>query len=153
MVLYYALLRGWLHFSGLDEATVRLLSALAALATIPVIYAIGSRLAGRRAAILAALFFTLDPLHLFQSQEARSYALAVLLVACSTLAFIHAIEEADGSLTPGAHAKRARIGWWTLYVVSSSLTMYAHFYLAFRASGTVALRTQSTGIPGLRGAV
>jgi mannosyltransferase len=134
MALYYALLRPWLLL-GRDEATVRLLSALAAIVTIPIVYAIGLHLVGRRAAVVAALLVALDPLHLFASQDARGYSLAVLLVSCSMLAFVRLVGGAVDGAAMEAHdtpaPPRQAAWWWTAYTVTSALALYAHFYAGF----------------------
>src|SRR6185312_10174414 len=141
MGLYYLLLRGWLRL-GTGEATVRLLSALAGILCIPVVYALGARLANRRTGVVAALILALDPLHIGLSQDARGYTLAVLLVTCSTWAFAHVILDPAPAVRMGPGAptlgptlgpRRRRSGaWWTtLYVIASVGAVYSHFYAAF----------------------
>ncbi len=62
---------------GDGEVALRLPSALAGIATVPVAWLIGSELAGRRAAVLAAALVAVNPLFVWYSQEARAYALFV----------------------------------------------------------------------------
>lgn len=167
MGLYYLMLRGWMHL-GESEATIRLLSAFAGIATIPTVYVLGRRLFDRRAGLIGALVLALDPLHLALSQDARSYPLAILLVACSTLAFTHLVgnstprrTEAYGSEAP-PHADGGT-GWSIAYVIGSAAAVYAHFYAALvlvaqygslvrRRTGTVPARRLiacAIGIGGL----
>jgi mannosyltransferase len=138
MGLYYLLLRWWLPL-GLSESVVRLLSALIGIATVPVIYVVGTRLFGRRAGLVAALALALDPFHLALSQDARSYPLAMFLVVCSVWAFTHVVEDATPS---PAIAKTSESGqpirqafrvwaWRTGYVIASAAAVYAHLYAAF----------------------
>src|ERR1700687_4805193 len=66
---------------GTGEVALRLPSALAGGATVPVVWAIGRELTGRRAALVAAALVAVNPLFVWYSQEARAYALLVLTVA------------------------------------------------------------------------
>jgi len=136
MALYYGLLRLWLR-GGSGEAFVRLLSAIAGIATVPVVYAIGARLFGRRTGLAGALLLAVDPMHVYDSQDARSYALAVLLVSLSTLAFVRALGTAAATppspvsaehASPATRGRERTAGWWVLYAVTSALAVYAHFY-------------------------
>lgn len=114
MALYYLLLRGWLHL-GSSEAFVRSLSAIAALATIPVVYWLGRQLLDRRAGLIAATLLTFNAYHIRYSQEARSYTLYVLLTALSAAYFFASLRE------PSARNLRG-------HMLSSALALYAHFY-------------------------
>lgn len=84
MVLYYALVRLWTHFS-VREFWIRLFSVVASAATLPVMYLIGKRLGGRKVGLVAALLMAVHPGHILYAQEARSYSLEVLLVCLAGL--------------------------------------------------------------------
>jgi uncharacterized membrane protein len=58
---------------------------IARTAMIPVVYAAGSALSSQRAGVAAAAITAASPLMIWYSQEARAYALLVLL---STLSFL-----------------------------------------------------------------
>jgi uncharacterized membrane protein len=116
MSLYYALLRGWVRF-GDPVWWVRLLSALIAVAVVPIVYWIARELFSHRAGVLAALLLSINAFHIRYSQEARSYSLVVLLVAFSFLAFFRCLKEPD-------HL------WGGFYVLSTALALYAHFFAA-----------------------
>ena len=58
-----------------SESGLRVLSAVAGTATIPAVYAAGSRLVSRRGGLVAALLVAVNPFLVWYSQEARSYAL------------------------------------------------------------------------------
>lgn len=134
MAMYYLVLRAWLHL-GLSEWMIRLPSVLAGIATVPLVYAVGARLFGRRAGFIAALILTLDPFHIALSQDARSYPLTILLAVCSSWAFIHVVASPDPATPagPGMQAKPAppAIMWEVLYVLTSAGAVYAHFYAGF----------------------
>lgn len=112
--LYYVLLHFWLGLAHSDGA-VRVLSALASLATIVPIYLLGSRLFDERVGLTAALFFAIAPLQVFYAQEARMYSLLVLFAALSLWAFLRAIET-------------GRTTDWLLWAVLMALALYSHVF-------------------------
>jgi 4-amino-4-deoxy-L-arabinose transferase-like glycosyltransferase len=81
--LYYVLAWIWVRVFGAGEVGLRSLSALIGTATIVVLAAIAVRLGGRRAALAAAAVAAFSPLLIWYSQEARAYALLVLMCALS----------------------------------------------------------------------
>ena len=112
--LYYAVAWIWAHIFGSGEAGLRSLSALAGTATVPAVYAAGSRLISRRAGVVAAALAACNPLLIWYSQEARSYALLVLLTALTVWAFAAAREQ------PTAR----RLALWALLAALALLTHY-----------------------------
>lgn len=112
MALYYALLRGWLHL-GDSETVVRALSAIFAIATLPLVYQIGRRIYDPATGSLAALLLAFNAFHLRYSQEARAYSLEVLLVTAATLLLLRAME-------------RRTQGAWTVYAVCAAAAVYTH---------------------------
>jgi mannosyltransferase len=126
MSLYYLLLRVWLRFEphlelhfgthdGQIEFFIRSLSVLMAVATIPAIYWLARQLYDRRVALIAAALLTFNAYSVRYSQEARSYALFLLLATLSS-GFLIALLRAP--------TRRNRIG----YALVSVLAVYAHFY-------------------------
>jgi uncharacterized membrane protein len=67
------------------EAALRSVSAVASVATVPVVFLLGRDLFDRRAGLLAALFFAVSPFSIWYAQEARNYALVHAFTALSTL--------------------------------------------------------------------
>jgi mannosyltransferase len=117
MALYYIVMRFWIRISS-AVWFVRLFSALAAVATVPVVFFLGRRLFSAEAALFGSALLALNSFHILYSQAARGYTLAVLLVTLCSLYFIRALEEADW------HPAGA-------YVVSATAALYAHFFAAF----------------------
>jgi len=104
---------------GTGEIALRWPSALAGIATVPVAWAIGRELTGRRAAaIAAAAFVAVNPLFVWYSQEARAYGLFVLMSALAMLCFLRAQREP----TPKRLAA---------FAVSASLALLSHYFAAF----------------------
>lgn len=131
MALYYVLLHYWMKF-GSSEAFVRSLSVVFAVATLPVIYALGRRLFGTAVGLIAAWLLAINAFHVSYSQEARSYALVVFLVTLSTLLLLRNLQE------PAA----AR---WMSYAIVSALAIYAHFFAA------LVIVAQGASLVSLRG--
>jgi len=117
MSLYYALLHFWRRL-GESEATLRALSVVPAVATLPVVYLIGKRTAGATVGLLAALLLALNALDIRYAQEARGYSLLVFLTTLATFLFIKGIE-------------RPSRGLWAGYAATAALAIYAHFFAAF----------------------
>ncbi|MBN1977593.1 MAG: glycosyltransferase family 39 protein, partial [Anaerolineae bacterium] len=90
--LYYLMLHLWMRL-GDGEAVVRALSALCATLTIPAIYLLGRRLAGRGVGLLAALILAVSPFHVYFAQEARMYALLALNASLALLALARLLTD------------------------------------------------------------
>jgi len=117
MNLYHMMLHWWVKI-GQSEFVVRGLSVIFALATVPVLYALGTRIFGSRAGIIAALLLTVNAFFIHYAQEARSYSLVLLLVTLSSYFFVISIE---------------RPSWrsWIGYVICSVLAVYSHLFAVF----------------------
>ena len=118
MVLYYLLLRPWVHL-GDSEFWLRSLSALIGVSTIPAIYKIGKDFLSAKAGVIAATLLAIHSYHIRYSQELRSYTLVALLVVLSTYAFLAMIEKPDRRI------------FQALYVLSSALAVYAQVLAVF----------------------
>jgi mannosyltransferase len=131
MSLYYVLLRIWLHL-GQSEFFIRSLSVLIAAATLPAIYWLARLLYDRRVALIAAALFAFNAYSVRYAQEARSYALFLLLATLSSGFLISFVREP------------VRFNWLG-YVLFSILAVYAHFYgLLLLAAHGLALRRPSS---------
>jgi hypothetical protein len=108
-------LLGWLFARGNDAMLlVRVPTLIASVATVPIIYLLGVRTVGRRAAVVATAWFAISPFELFYGTEGRSYALVTMLVVLSTLSLVLALEQ-------------RRLRWWMLYVASATASVYTHY--------------------------
>ncbi len=136
MSLYYVLLRMWMGLVPVQrqsEFFIRSLSVLIAAATVPAVYWLGRMLYGRRVALIAAALLTFNAFHVRYAQEARGYALFVLLATLSSGFLVAEVRE---------RSRRHRIG----YVLCSVLAVYAHFYaLLLLAAHWLALRWLEEG--------
>ena len=130
--LYYALAWLWSQAAGTGEVGLRSLSALLGTLTIPVAFAIGARLGGRSAGLLAAALVALNPFLIWFSQEARPYALLVLLTAIATLWWLRAMTEPD---------RRAPLAWGA----AGALALLAHYFAVFLLIPQAALLLRRAG--------
>ena len=120
--VYYVFAWVWVRVLGSGEFGVRSLSALAGILTVPVVYALTRRLAGARAAAVAALLVVVSPLLVWFSQEARAYALATLLTALSLWCLVVWLQEGR---------RRWALGW----AVSAAAAIATHYFAAFVVAG------------------
>ncbi len=109
---------------GLSAASLKLVSLLAGTAIIPLTYALGRRLVGTAAGLLAAAITALSPFLIYYSTEARPYALLVMLVLLSTLSLLKAL--GSGSWP-----------WWLAYAVFACAAAYTHFTAIFPLAAQV----------------
>jgi mannosyltransferase len=116
--LYYLLAWVWSRMFGTGEAGLRSLSAVLGTATVPVAFFLGRLFASHRAGLFAASLVACSPLLIWYSQEARCYALLVLLGALSVLAFEHARRW----------PRRAELTRWA---VVASLALATHYFAVF----------------------
>ena len=98
--LYPLLLRWWMDLFGNGAAAVRSLSAVFGLAAIAVMFDVCRWLHGRRTAFLAAGMMALAVAQVDVAQEARSYALLILLAlgCCDLVVRIQALGPAPRRL-------------------------------------------------------
>ena len=116
--LYYALTWAWCQVAGTGEAALRVTSALAGTATIPVAYLIGRQVASRAAGLLAAALVAVSPFLVWYSQEARAYALVVFLVSASLLFALRHDDEP---------ARRSLVAW----SATAALAVATHYFATF----------------------
>ena len=114
--LYYVLER--LVFLKLPtEWGMRLPSALLGAITVPIFYLFARGLTDKRSAWIAALLLALSPFHIWYSQDARPYALFMLLALGATLAFVKLLQEPKKSL-------------FVIYTLLVTLGIYTHIMMA-----------------------
>ena len=73
--LYYLLLSAWTRVAGTSDAALRLFSALAALACLPLLWLTGRRIGDRATGLIACTLFAFSPPALYYASEGRMYAL------------------------------------------------------------------------------
>ena len=119
--LWYVLEWASSRVLGTGVVALRLISALAGIATVPVAWAIGRELQGpptRRAAIVTAALVAVNPLFVWYSQEARAYGLFVLVTSLALLCFVRALRESS--------ARRL-----AAFALTASLALLTHYFAVF----------------------
>jgi hypothetical protein len=116
--LYFVLAWFWSQFAGVGEFGLRSLSALFGTATILVVYAIGAHLVSRRVGVVAALVAAVSPILVWHAQDARTYALVILLSGLSFLFFVQALEAPRASTL-------------VLWAAVSGLLLTSHYFAVF----------------------
>ena len=101
-----------------SPAALRILPVLAGVAAIPIIAALGRRVAGDAGGTWAAVIGAVAPALLVSSLDARMYMLATTLVLASTLCLLRALE-------------RPSVLRWALYAGLSILAVYTVYFALF----------------------
>jgi len=118
----------WVCVTGsTDIFLLRLPNVLISLASIPVVYGVAARLAGRAAGRVAALCLALSSMHIWHAQSIRGYGLLTLLAGCSLYAAVHLLEGGP------------RRWWWVLFVVNFAAVWLQWMYFILIAVQFLAL--------------
>ncbi|NLG48945.1 MAG: hypothetical protein GX552_02395 [Chloroflexi bacterium] len=81
--LYFVQLYAMIRAAGESDLVLRLPAVGWATLLVPLLYAMGVRLRGRRAGLIAATLGTLSPFYLWYAQEARMYTMVAALALAS----------------------------------------------------------------------
>jgi dolichyl-phosphate-mannose-protein mannosyltransferase len=112
--LYGLLLRAWVAAFGKSEFVLRLPSALAGMAFVLVIFALGREVFCFEAGFHAALFAAIAPIHVHYSQEARVYSILLLWLALANLCL-------------GRALRLGRRRDWVGLAIGSALALFSHY--------------------------
>jgi len=109
---YYAFLKVWALLFGFSDFGLRSFSALIGILIIPLTYGFIEKLSGTKVlALITSLVFTVNPLLIRYSQEARSYSLLVFLIIGTIYSFYN---------------RR-----WFLFSLLFSLAIFTHYISIF----------------------
>lgn len=121
---YRAVMYLWVSLCGDSEAMLRLPSALAGIAAIPAMYALGKRLYGPSEGLIAAAITATAWTPLFFSQEGRAYSFLFLWTVLSSYWLIDIVRALrQRRALPTA----ALVG----YVLAAELACYFHYFGVF----------------------
>jgi len=90
--VYYAVQYGWSRVVGTSVLEVRALSLVLGMGSIVALYFLGSVMFSRRAGLVAAVYASLSVLHVYYSQEIRTYPLVLLLASLSMYFFVRGLQ-------------------------------------------------------------
>jgi len=113
--LYYIVLEGWTRIAGTSEIALRTPSIVFGTLSVGAFYYLVNAVFDRPTALLSALLMAISPFFITYSQEARMYALAVLLTITATYFLYRAANAPSPSRYLG-------------YVVSAVLLGYTHVW-------------------------
>jgi mannosyltransferase len=116
--LYYSLAWLWAKLFGAGTFALRSLPALLGVATVPLTYLAARQFVSRRTATMAAGLIAVNPLLVWYSQDARSYALLVFLTALGLWCFGRAVHD----------PRTGRLAAWALV---SSAALATHYFAVF----------------------
>ncbi len=118
---YYLILRGWMAAFGSGVVSIRLLSVLIGVVTVPLLYWVGVRWIRETGARWAAVLLAVSPFHLYYSQEVRMYGLVTLLGLAAA---------GWGLGWPWSSRRRPWLAW-AGYVTAAAAALYTQYYAAF----------------------
>ena len=113
--LYFLLLHFWLRVFGNEDYQARLLSVLFGVMTIPVMFLLGRLYRGTAFGLMLALMIAINYHCIYFSQEARFYALFLLLALTSYLFFLKALSKGN-------------MGSFICFSIFSALSIYTHYF-------------------------
>ncbi len=109
MPSFFLMLRPLLAL-GDPQFWLRLPSAVFGAVAVMLVFLIAKHIAGRLAAVLAALIIGLSPTALAFSQEARSYTMVMTLILVGLYGLVRLVQDIPAASQP-LHARDARLGW------------------------------------------
>jgi mannosyltransferase len=114
--LYHMLLHGWQLLFGNGVIHARLFSLIFFLISIPLMYAVGTRIYNSRVGLYAAILLTISPFMNWYGNEIRMYSLFVFLSLLNTYFFVGIFKKKD--------IERSWIG----FTLSALLGIYCHYF-------------------------
>ena len=127
--LYFLLLRSWRNLTGDSEFALRFPSAVFGTLMVPLGYVLARQMGfSRRSGLLVSLLLATSPYLIWYGQEAKMYAILLVVVTVAMIAYLRAL--ADGERR-----------WWVVFVLATSLSFYLHILspLMLGVYGVVAL--------------
>jgi cellulose synthase (UDP-forming) len=113
--LFHTIMWFWVRVAGDSEWVLRIPSVIFGTAAIPLLYAVGRRLIGPRAALFAAAIGAASPFWVWHSAEARMYPLVLFLSLASLVLLFRAVE-------------RGSARGWVAYAAVTALSLYSHYF-------------------------
>lgn len=128
--LYYLILRNWLVF-GTSEASLRMLSAVFAVATLWAFYHLAERLFDEDIARIASVLLCFSPFYLYYGQEARMYTLLCFLAVVGSLLLVRWLDS-DSRMDLVAYIAVGVLGAYTHLFFFFLLAAHWTFVMAYR---------------------
>lgn len=132
--IYYALAKAATWVAP-ELMAGRLVSVVVGTLTLPVVYGLGSRLLGKWGGLVATIVVALSPLHIWYSQEARPYALAMLAVCLCYLALVAFYQTLDWR-------------WAAFYGFIVTLSLYSDLSVIYALAPQIVLLIYMVAVKG-----
>jgi mannosyltransferase len=114
---YYVVMHVWLFLVGSSEFGLRFLSLACSVLAVALLWRVGERMIGARAAMLAALIAAVSPYLVWYGQDAKMYAMVSALSLAAVLCLWRALS--------GEGTK-----YWVGFVLAASFSLYIHLLSA-----------------------
>ncbi|MGB9184828.1 MAG: glycosyltransferase family 39 protein, partial [Solirubrobacteraceae bacterium] len=115
------------RLTGDSETAMRSPSLFAGTALIPLLYWLGRDLWDRRTGLIATGLAAVAPFVVWYSQEARMYAVFMLVASVALWAQVRILRNRDGAQDPW------RWRWWLLYSLSTAAMAWTQYFGALVA--------------------
>ena len=116
--LHNICLHYWINLFGKSEMAVRSLSALFGIFSLFLMYKIGKMLFKTKVAFLTTFIYAISPLHIYFSQEARTYSLVTFFCLFSMFFFLKFLRYKN-------------IFYLSGYILTTFLSVYSHYFAFF----------------------
>lgn len=116
--LHHSILKLFITILGASEISARMPSVLAGVISVALLYRMAARLFGKPTGLVAAFLLSISPFHIWYSQEARPYAVLIMLSLASVWFLLD-------------FRKRPSSGKIVGYVLTIALALYTHIYGLF----------------------
>ncbi|MBS3751866.1 MAG: glycosyltransferase family 39 protein [Anaerolineales bacterium] len=110
---YYLSFWGWMRIFPKSILSARLFSVVFGLASVLVIYLVGTELFSKKVGYTAAGLMAVAPFHVHYSQEIRMYSMLGFFLLLATYSMLKAISK-------------EKWFWWVSFALSSTLAQYTH---------------------------
>jgi uncharacterized membrane protein len=139
---YYTILKVWMNLLGSSEPSLRSLSAAMSIGCIPIVFMIGRLLGksigGEWVGAIAALMFSVSPVHIQYAQEARTYAMLTFAATLTLYSFLWIMTHPAAACEPMIRKvfglrqySKAGCIWsesspWIIATVAVTFTLWLH---------------------------
>lgn len=113
--LHNTLLHVWIKLFGGSEVSVRFLSAIFGILNIPAIYALSSRILGKRRALFTAFIASVSPFLVWYSREIRMYSLLFFVTTLSYYFYLKILKSSGRSS-------------YIFYILVNIAGIYTHYF-------------------------
>ena len=91
--LYFLFLNHWMRLFGNSEFSIRFPSAIFGVISVVLVYYLANFLFNKKIALISALMLSVNPFHIYLSQQARMYSLFTLFSLLSLFYFFKILKE------------------------------------------------------------